>query len=67
MLSIIYWVLAILTMLVLLSFNIYLFVKRIKDDKEFEAYKRKQEQLLEEQVKKFEKEINIEFEKDKNA
>ena len=67
MLSIIYWVLAILTMLVLLSFNIYLFVKRIKDDKEFEAYKRKQEQLLEAQVRKFEKERNVEFEKDRNA
>lgn len=67
MLANIFWILAILTMLVLLISNIYMFVKKVKDDKEFEVYKRTQRRLLEEQVGILEKERNVEFEKDRNA
>lgn len=46
MLQMIYWLLAIITMLVLLTSAIYTLVNKIIDDRDFKKFKAKQNEML---------------------
>lgn len=47
----VYWILAISTMIVLLFSSIYSLVIKIQDDIDFKKFKKKQKELLEQQIK----------------
>ena len=55
MLSSIYWILAILVMIILLANGIYTLVTSIKNEREFKAYKKRQLETLIELEKNIEK------------
>lgn len=54
MIQIVYWVLAIIVMIVLLANGVYTFYKNIQNERDFKKFKERQKAMLEEQLRRIE-------------
>jgi len=61
MIQVIYWILAIIVMIILLVNGVYTFYKNIENERDLRQYKEKQKSLLEEQIRKIEEEYEKEI------
>jgi len=54
MIQTVYWVLAIIVMIVLLANGVYTFYKNIQNERDFKRFKERQKAMLEEQLRRIE-------------
>lgn len=54
MIQTVYWILAIIVMIVLLANGVYTFYKNIQNERDFKRFKERQKAMLEEQLRRIE-------------